>query len=453
MHLTDLNRQGGIGANSLLLEIGSFRVLVDAGLHPKEVGTEALPDLARLDEYALDLILVTHCHLDHLGGLPLVARRHPEAEIWLSYESSVLAPRMMRNSIRVMSRQREEQGVSEYPLYTEREVRQLEDRFHAVPTGRPEVFHRHGEELTVEFLHAGHVPGAVSIRLTHGGQSILFSGDILFTDQRILPGADPEGAGHADILVLETTRGAAEREPGQNRESEVQRLIESIAATVRAGGSVLLPVFALGRMQEILTILAEAVRRRQIPEVPVFASGLGMDLANYFDELSRKNRPLRFRRQVLRELKLQKTPRAIEPGRPPPGPAIYVASSGMVVENTPSYQLAAALLGEPGNLLAFVGYCDPDAPGYAILQSRPGETLLFDALDYTTVRRARVERFDLSGHADREELLDYAIRVNPHTVVLSHGDPQARAWFEEELYDSVLDTQVIDPEPGVRISL
>ncbi len=451
MHLTDLNGAGGIGANSLFVEIGPFRVLVDAGMHPKEKGLQALPRFDLLDDVALDLIILTHCHLDHLGTLPVVAREHPGAEIWMSRESAVLAPRMMRNSVRVMSRQREENDIREYPLFTDGEVKALEGRFTAIPVGHTSQLHANGEILEVEFIHAGHVPGAVSVLLRHRKESILLSGDILFTDQHILPGATRANPGPVNTLVLETTRGGTTREPGQSRAEETVRLVAAIGDTLRQGGSVLLPVFALGRMQEILSILHEALQQRLLPECPIHTSGLGMDLADYFDYLSRKNSPLRFRKRILKDLNVRRMPRDIVPGKNPPGPAIYVASSGMVVANTPSYRLAAAMIGTPANSVFFVGYCDPDAPGYQILNAKPDDAILFEALDYQTTCKARIDRFDISGHADREELLDYAISMNPETVILNHGDPEARAWFEEELYASVLDSRIIDPAPLTRI--
>jgi len=451
MYITDLNSAGGIGANCLFIEIGPFRVLVDAGMHPKEKGRAAMPRLDLLDDVALDLIILTHCHLDHLGTLPVVAREHPGAEIWMSRESAVLAPRMMRNSVRVMSRQREEDDVPEYPLFTDGEVKMLEERFTAISVGHTNQLHINGEILEVEFQHAGHVPGAVSVLLRHKKESILLSGDILFTDQNILPGATPRTPGTVNTLVLETTRGGTQREPGRSRAEEIERLVETVADTIAAGGSVLLPVFALGRMQEILSILHEAFQQRRIPDCPIFTSGLGMDLANYFDYLSRKNSPLQFRKRILKDLSVRRMPREIVPGRNPEGPAIYVASSGMMVAHTPSYRLAAAMIGHESNAVCFVGYCDPDAPGFEILSAKPGDSVLFDTLDYRATCRARIERFDLSSHADRDELLDYAISMNPGTVILSHGDPEARAWFEEELYASVLDSRVIDPTPLKRV--
>ena len=84
MKLTDLNRQGGIGANSLFLQIGTLNILVDAGLNPKTPGLGALPDFDLLRGVELDLIIITHCHLDHIGGLPVVMRQHPKTPVLLT---------------------------------------------------------------------------------------------------------------------------------------------------------------------------------------------------------------------------------------------------------------------------------------------------------------------------------------------------------------------------------
>jgi predicted metal-dependent RNase len=79
MKLTDLNRDGGIGANSLFLQLGDLNILIDCGLNPKKVGRAATPDLSLLRGKTLDLVIITHCHLDHIGSLPVVMREHPDA--------------------------------------------------------------------------------------------------------------------------------------------------------------------------------------------------------------------------------------------------------------------------------------------------------------------------------------------------------------------------------------
>jgi predicted metal-dependent RNase len=104
MKLTDLNRHGEIGANSMFVQIGSFNILIDAGLNPKQLGYDALPDFETIENIDLDLIVLTHCHLDHLGSMPIVATHNPKTPIITTAPNATLAPRMLRNSINVMKR-------------------------------------------------------------------------------------------------------------------------------------------------------------------------------------------------------------------------------------------------------------------------------------------------------------------------------------------------------------
>lgn len=446
--LTDLNRNRRIGASALLLEIGPYRILVDAGMDPKEVGNASTPNFKLLGDAPLDLIILTHCHLDHLGSLPIVARRHPQAPIVCSRPSSFLAARMLRNSFNVMKRQREELGIVELPLYTKSEIQAVDDTLLPMTYGETRHFGHNERDLSVTLYAAGHVAGAAGVKLTYKHRSIFITGDVLFTNQRTLVGAHfPEE--DFDTIVTETTRGRTERNPEKTREEEVARLLKTIRDTLSHKGSVLLPVFALGRMQEILTILRDATRTGELPDVPVFATGLGLDLVQHFDVIARKTGALNFGRGVLKELSVRTLDKTPAPGSGPGECGIYVFSSGMMVEHTPSYHYAAAILDDPTCTIAFVGYCDPETPGGKLLATPHGETFLFDALDYTTPIRAHIEQFDLSGHADREELLDYALARDPRAIVLVHGDPESREWFDEELAIRAPTISVTDPQPGV----
>jgi Cft2 family RNA processing exonuclease len=206
-------------------------------------------------------------------------------------------------------------------------------------------------------------------------------------------------------------------------------------------------------MQELLAILYDAHKAGKLADAPIFCSGLGMSLVDSFDEIARKTNLIQFRRKILQELKVKPLKKIPKPGSRPPEPSIFLVSSGMVVENTPSYKTAAALLGDPHSTLCFVGYCDPESPGGELLEAHQGDSFLFSALDYTTPVRAHIERFDLSGHADRNELLHFAQKLDPRTIVLTHGDPEARNWFFDELIAFSPKTRIIDPTPGESTNL
>lgn len=445
MKITDLNPEGGIGANSLLLEIGVFRILVDCGLHPKRTGASALPALKQLGTADLDLVVLTHCHLDHLGSLPIVLRHQPHPAVLMSIPSLHLAERMLHNSVNVMLREREEKGIKDYPLFTHGEVEQCATRFFGQMYGQPRTLHKDGEKITLTLHPAGHVAGAAGLLIEYRKQRIFLTGDVLFQRQETLAGARFPAV-DTEILVMETTRGATQREAGRDRETELERLIETINHTYQAGGSILVPVFALGRMQEIFAVLARARREGRLVKCPVFATGLGMDLVDRFDEIHRKTQLIQFSRSATKILKVEKPAKEILPGRPP-RQGLYILSSGMLVEHTPSYKMAAALLGEHKHAICFVGYCDPDTPGGRLLASNAGDSFLFDKLDYNCPVRARVEKFELSGHADRDELVDFALARKPRSILLTHGDPPARAWFKETFAARAPEIEVIDPEP------
>jgi Cft2 family RNA processing exonuclease len=446
MKLTDLNRDGGIGANSLFVQLGDLNILVDCGLNPKRVGRIATPDLKPLRGLTLDLIIITHCHLDHIGSLPVVMREHPNAPVIMPISSRMLVERMLHNSANVMVRQKEEENIPDYPLFTHDEIDRCGKRLTGLPFGHAKHFRGARDDIEVIFHPAGHVAGAGGVEIRHKHRAIFFTGDVLFENQRTLAGAKFP-AGHFDTLIMETTRGATERAEGKERVNEIPRLISSMNDTIQRGGSFLIPVFALGRMQEVFSILHDARKFGRLVECPIYTGGLGVDLADYFDEIARKTKHVQFSRNILKELRVIPIPRKLKAGEDPQQNGIYIVSSGMMVERTPSYVLASGLLGHARNTIAFVGYCDPDTPGGQLLATHPGDDFLFDAVHIKVKVKARVERFEMSGHADREELAEFAVQTSARSVVLTHGDPPARAWFAQRLGELMPNTRVLDPVP------
>lgn len=477
MKFTDLNPKREIGAHSLLIELGSFRLLIDGGVSPKDLGRASLPDYSRLAPNSIDLILLTHCHLDHIGSLPCIHRTQPRARLLMTPASSEILPVMLHNSYSVMLRQREEQNVEDYPLFTREEVDAVSDDTFIMHFGRSREFVKGNDRIRITLFPAGHVMGAASVQIDYEGKSILFTGDILFRRQHTLNGAQIP-AMKVDTLVMETTRGCTEHRADFTYEAEVDRLINSVGETLKNGGSCLLPVFALGRMQEMLTLIHEAKKRRLLPKkFPIYCSGLGLAVVDVFENIYSKRQQYgldfrlktgvelpsltqdvkhrlaptqrySFRKQILRELGVRPLYKGrFKFGRDVKEPSVFVMSSGMLMENTPAYQIASCLLGFAHNLIAFTGYCDPDTPGGKLQQKQPGEIFRFDAFNYETPIQAQIQRFDLSGHADREHLLSLAVALRPKTVILSHGEMEAREWFSQAIDAALPGTHILNPEP------
>ena len=446
MKLIDLNRQGGIGANSLYLQIGGLNLLIDCGLNPKTPGLEAMPDLGPLRGVHLDAIIVTHCHLDHIGSLPVVMREHPEAEVLLTRSSRMLIEKMLRNSANVMKQQSEEADIPGYPLFNNEDIKRCLPRLTGVPFKRLRTIRGRKDRIEIMFHRSGHVAGATAVEIHHGKRQIFVTGDVMFEDQRTLQGAQFP-AGHFDTLIIETTRGMTEREYGKERVHEIARLVASINDTIGRGGSFLLPVFALGRMQELLSVFHDARQFGRLVECPIYAGGLGMGLAELFDEMTRKTKDVNFDRRILKELQLKPIARRLKPGEDPRQKALYIVSSGMMVERTPSYTLASGLVGHARNTIGFVGFCDPDTPGGKLLATKAGGTFHFETAGVKARVRARIEQFELSGHAERDELLQFAVQTKARSIVLTHGDPGARDWFSRQLAVESPKAKLIDPIP------
>ncbi len=446
MKIIDLNRHGGIGANSYFVQLGDLRLVIDCGLHPKMVGRRAMPDFSPLRGVNLDLIIITHCHLDHIGSLPVLLREQPRAPVIMTQPSRMLIERMLHNSASVMERERAEDNVADYPLFTHDEVDRCAARMVGLPYGHAKKFRGMRDDIEIIFHQAGHVAGAAGVEIHHRQRKLFFTGDVQFDAQRTCPAARFP-VDRFDTLVTETTRGDTERPAGKERVHEIARLIATINETIKRGGSMLIPTFALGRMQEILAVVHDARKFGRLVECPIFASGLGVDLCDYYDDIARKTKQVNFSRQILKELKVRPLPRKLKPGTVPEPSALYIVSSGMVVERTPSYILAAGLAGQARNTLGFVGYCDPDTPGGQLLAAKLDDPFLFDTIDVRLKLKAHIARFELTGHADRDELVDFAHQCRPRAIVLTHGDPPARAWMAKALAARLPKAKILDPVP------
>ena len=241
-----------------------------------------------------------------MGSLPLLSREQPDAPVILSYASSILARRMLSNSISVMKRQRSELNLPELPYYGRGDLTSLYDRFKTPPLHTPYRLEKNGESIEITLHHAGHVAGAVSVGIKYQKKTIFFTGDILFNDQRTLDGANlPREP--VDILVTETTRGATEIPKNQSRESEIVNLLKQVNSTITKGGSVLIPVFALGRMQEMLLYWTKHSAKKPFPRFR-FSVWLAWIL-NHFHEISKNTNRVRFNRKVLKSIGARPLPK------------------------------------------------------------------------------------------------------------------------------------------------
>src|SRR4051794_14549337 len=195
MRIINLNPDSDIGASAWFVEIEGHRLLMDAGIHPKREGHDALPRFDLIKNEELDAIAISHCHHDHVGSLPVALRHFPKAHVLMSELSYFLVERVLHNSVNVMTRQRDEMGIKEYPLFTHDEVDDIAPVFQGFKYNREvewAAYHktRSGQASpTLEFYDAGHALGSAGIMVRGQKQTVFYTGDVCFQDQTILRAA------------------------------------------------------------------------------------------------------------------------------------------------------------------------------------------------------------------------------------------------------------------------
>lgn len=458
MQFTALTRDTEIGANCYLLEIAGRKLVIDCGSHPRHEDEDSMPLLDLLQGHRIDAILLTHAHMDHCGSLPVLQRMHPDAPVFTTTATALLADAMLHNSVNVMVKKREELGIASYPLFTHKELDRLTPGWIHCAEGVPLALD--GERATpgvsdvaFTFIDAGHILGSCGVLIEGEGKRIFFTGDVQFEDQSLCRAAKFPTK-DIDVLICETTRGTAARAAHYSRRAEAERLAVAVREVFERGGAVLMPMFAQGRTQEMLALFHHLMETRRLPKkTPIWIGGLGAKVTKIYDFLGgrapRHQPNLNLCDAVCPEVL---GGRDIENVRPLGG-HIYAISSGMMTENTLSNLFARHILSNPAHGLFFVGYADPESPAGVIRQTPHGETVQLDSRTRPQRLLCRVEEFDFSAHAPREALLEYMREVNAPQNILVHGDRPAIEWFQTELANGPTHIPSTVPIPGKPMPL
>jgi len=452
----NLTRRTEIGANSYYIEAHGHSLVLDCGMHPKFEGDDALPNFKPTADRQLDAILISHSHQDHIGTLPVLMRQQPRARVFMTEATAEIGSALLHNSVNVMTRQREELGLTLYPLFTHRETDRATDLWQSCPLRQAYTLSgertRPGDNgLTFEFFDAGHVLGSAGILLRGDGRTIFYTGDVNFDDQTIARAAIfPEEK--IDILIIECTRGDTPEPPSWTRLGEERRLAEAIASAFARGGCVLIPVFALGKTQEILAVLYK-FRREKLLDFPIYIGGLSSKITEIYDRRAHIGRRQLPRLQLFDELRPFVLngetiyDAAVRGGR------VYALSSGMMMPKTLSNIFARRIIANPRHSIFFVGYADPESAAGILKNALPGEKITIDPDEAAQRLRCHIEQFQFSAHASREAIVQYVNRLAPKKVLLVHGDPLAVEWTRARLSLDLPNSEIVVPQPGVELEL
>jgi len=421
MNLSFFGAAGTVTGSRHLLTSGTKRVLVDCGLFQglkalRLRNREALP----FDPKSLDAVVLTHAHLDHSGFLPVLVREGYAGPIYCTEPTEDLTRILLADSGHLQeedARYANKKGHTRHkpalPLYTEAEARLVAPQLRPIPLDRSvEV-----DGITFDFTTAGHILGAASVRVETSAGSVLFSGDLGRPDDLLIPA--PEAPPAADFVVMESTYGGREH-PVIHPEEALSLVLRR---TMRRGGILMIPAFAVGRAQLILYALYRMFASGAVARVPVYLnSPMAIDVKDLYLRFPSFHRLTK--QGVAEAFTVARYTRTVEESKAlnaRVGPLVLIAGAGMLSGGRIIHHLKA-YGPDRRNTVLLTGHQAEGTRGAALL----GGAKHVKIHGHEVPIRAEIATMDgLSAHADQSELLDWleAMPRAPRKVWLVHGEP------------------------------
>jgi metallo-beta-lactamase family protein len=427
-HLTFLGAARTVTGSKYLLEHDGSRVLFDCGLFQglKELRMRNWADFPVASD-SIHAVVLTHAHLDHVGYLPRLTAQGFKGRVFCTAGTKDLCQLVLPDAGRIQeedARQANRHGYTKHtpalPLYTE------SDAFAALTHLQPIGYEREIEivpGISIEMFSAGHLLGSafILVRLK-GGKSILFGGDLGRYDRPVLP--DPLPPRSADVMLVESTYGDRDH-PTDGTEEALGNVIRD---TVRRGGKLIVPSFAIGRVEELLYWMRRLEQDHRIPILPVYVdSPMATDGLKFYsarvaeldpDMRSEHKQVSQFATGRFQTIASPQQSKELTASR---RSAIVISSSGMATGGRVLHHLAAALPDEKNTVL-FVGFQSEGTRGRALVEG--AKTVRIHGRDVAV--NAQIVRIDsMSAHADRNEILRWlgALSTPPGRLCLVHGEP------------------------------
>ncbi len=429
------NRQ--VTGSSYLLEAAGKRIMIDHGMFQERKFQERNWDPCPVSPKSIDVLLLTHAHLDHCGLIPKLVRDGFNGRIVTTEPSAELAQLVMNDSARIQQedvkykqKRHRKAGVKSKhpyePLYTVEDAERVSGRFDTTGFDTPVDL---GNDITVTYHEAGHILGAASLAIDVSANGtkrrVIFSGDIGQADAPIV--GDPTLFESADHVVMESTYGDRDHRDSGNVRDLLEKVIKD---TIERGGNVVIPTFAIERAQEMMLHLTELIQAKRVPCLPVFldspmavnATEIFLRHRDYMDDQMQEALESGRLRNAWHCVNLVRTVDGSKSINNIKGTAIIMAGSGMCTGGRVKHHLVANI-GRPESTILFVGYQSVGTLGRMIRDGRR-DVRIFGIKRDVFANIATIDGF--SAHGDREDLLKWVGNIKqPRKVFLTHGDAEA----------------------------
>jgi metallo-beta-lactamase family protein len=427
--LTFLGAAGTVTGSKHLLDTGTHRVLVDCGLFQglkelRERNWQPLP----IQPGSIDAVILTHAHLDHCGYLPRLVAQGFKGRVFCTAGTRDLCSLVLPDSAHIQEEDAHDANRHGYtkhnpalPLYTSNDAAEALSRLQPLGYNRPVPV---VPGVDVEFINAGHLLGSAYARVTLGEKTILFGGDLGRFGRPVLP--DPVPIDRADVLLVESTYGDRLHEP----DDQGNRLAAIVNAAAQRGGKLIVPAFAIGRVEEVVYWLKRLEDEKRVPTLPVYIdSPMAAQAMRFYQQRADELDPEMQTRErgvcvfcTTRMTTVSSVQQSIDLVASHQ-PAIVIASSGMATGGRVLYHLAAGLP-NPRNTVMFVGYQAAGTRGRSLVDG--AKTVRIKGRDIPVA--ATIEHIDsMSAHADAGEIMRWlsGFVAPPAKTFLVHGEPPA----------------------------
>lgn len=398
------------------------RYLFDVGIKFSEGGLVLPEKVLAIKE--LDGVFLSHAHLDHSGGLPLFENKDLEGPIFSTKQTLAISRILLKDSYKI-ARIR-----NQHPAYDRDDIKEVYRDSLFVDFDK---WYEH-RNIRFKFLNAGHIPGSAMILVHAEGKKILYTGDINTKGTALMYGAHANNElreEELDVMIVESTYGGRKL---PDREELKQKFLESIEQTIKNGGSVVIPTFALGRAQDILIMLSE----REF-DVPIYMEGMCNKVTRRILQTPSKyvkNKDILYE-MFYRKIKWVSSPRKRENILKKQG--IFITTSGML-QGGPIMSYIKKLWSNPNNKIMLMGFQCKGTNGRHLWE----EGYVHIEGDKTYVK-CKVEKYDFSGHADSDGLKRLVSELNPKKVFFQHGD-EDEVLVLKEWADKNLEGQAFAPK-------